>query len=79
MPQGSAYGAAMKPSQIGLHRLGLKTPFENLYWCNQSAGYSGICGTVGTGMRLYTMLTEDNFTKDIPYISDEERIKMLDE
>jgi len=75
-PQGNAYGAEMTPNSAS-SRLGARTPFRNLYWCNATSGLPGFYGTVTTGMDLYMDLTGDNFfdAADIP--SDEELINDL--
>ena len=60
-PVGNAYGQTMTPGEIGLGRFQMETPFKNFYFCNASAGYASIYGTVGNGMSLYSKLTGDNF------------------
>jgi len=60
-PYGTAYGADLIPSQIGLKRLKAPTPFPNFYWCNATSGWAGFHGTTGTGMSLYMDLTGDRF------------------
>ncbi len=76
-PYGTAYGAAMIPSQTGLNRLQASTPWKNLYWSNQSAGYPGMYGTVSTGMSLYTTLTGDHFLDEMEQKSDDEMIAAI--
>ena len=76
-PFGSAYGATMKPSQVGLNRLKATTPWRNFYWSNQSAGYSGMAGTVGTGLKLYATLTGDDVMAKAPKFADEEIIAQM--
>lgn len=58
-PKGNAYGSQLTPENVSLGRLKSKTPFKNFYWCNASSGGAGVCGTVGTGMRLYEQLMGD--------------------
>lgn len=76
-PFGTAYGAAMTPAQTGLNRLGAKTPWKNLYWSNQSAGYPGLYGTASTGISLYHELTGDNILERHPLRGDNEVIAAL--
>lgn len=59
-PGGNAYGATMTPSQVK-SRIRSETPFENMYWCNATSGWSGVYGTVTTGVALYAELTGDEF------------------
>ncbi|MEX1012701.1 MAG: NAD(P)/FAD-dependent oxidoreductase [Waddliaceae bacterium] len=66
-PYGNAYGSKMMPSNMGLGRLKADTPFENLLWCNASAGYAGVHGTISTGCNLYKRITgEEVMTKVAP-------------
>lgn len=75
-PEGTSYGALMNPEGMGLGRLKAShTPFENFYWCNQSAGYPGIYGTLSTGITLYSELTGDWFYDGAKAPSDDEAIK----
>lgn len=74
-PEGSCYGSAMIPSQVKT-RVRSKTPFENMYWCNATSGWSGVYGTVTTGMGLYSELTGDEFY-DPTKVSDEQFIADL--
>lgn len=60
-PAGNAYGQNMTPHEIGIHRLPMETPFKNFYFCNATAGYASVYGTVGNGITMYTKLTGDNF------------------
>lgn len=58
-PQGNAYGAALTPAHVGIHRKPLGTPLENLWMVNATAGFPSVAGTVGAGIRLYRELTGD--------------------
>ena len=60
-PKGNAYGASITPSQMGPGRLKAKSPWKNFFWCNATAGYGGVHGTVSTGVGLYMELTSDKF------------------
>lgn len=60
-PRGHAYAQALTPKNLGLGRLKSATPWKNFFWCNAASGYPGVCGTVGTGMRMYMELTGDRF------------------
>lgn len=51
-PFGNAYGAALVPAHVGSSRKPMKTPLDNLWLCNATAGWPSIGGTVGTGRRL---------------------------
>ena len=51
-PLGNAYGAALIPAHVRASRKPMKTPVENLWLCNATAGWPSIGGTVGTGRRL---------------------------
>ena len=51
-PQGNAYGAALVPAHVHADRRPRKTPIENLWLCNATAGWPSVGGTVGTGRRL---------------------------
>ncbi len=51
-PHGNAYGAALVPAHVHAARRPTKTPIENLWLCNATAGWPSIGGTVGTGRRL---------------------------
>ncbi len=75
VPFGSAYGAAMTPAQSGLNRLQQKTPIDNFYFCNATAGYPGMYGTVSTGMQLYMDLTGDYFFKGSEAPTDDEAVR----
>jgi phytoene dehydrogenase-like protein len=59
--KGSCYGSMMTPKNMGLSRLQATSPWENLFWCNASAGYAGTNGTISTGINLYSDLTGDRF------------------
>ncbi len=76
-PFGTAYGAAMRPDQVGLNRLKAKTPWTNMWWSNQSAGYPGLYGTASTGISLYHELTGDNIFERHPLKGDDEVIAAL--
>lgn len=76
-PKGNAYGAHFSPDQVGLNRLTSKTPWKNFYWCNATAGYAGMHGTVGNGIQLYMDLTGDRFYSPALAPTDEEMIARL--
>lgn len=77
VPKGSAYGAAMTPAQTALGRMNHESPWKNFYWCNATAGYPGVYGTVSTGMKLYMHLTGDQFYRGSDAPTDEEAIQQL--
>lgn len=58
-PQGNAYGAALTPANVGVHRRPFRTSLENLWMVNATAGMPSVAGTVGAGIRLYRELTGD--------------------
>ena len=60
-PMGNAYGQTMTPKEIGIRRFPMDTPFTNFYFCNATAGYASVYGTIGNGISLYAKLTGDNF------------------
>ncbi|MBI3632926.1 MAG: NAD(P)/FAD-dependent oxidoreductase [Candidatus Vogelbacteria bacterium] len=76
-PRGNAYGSHLTPKNMGLGRLKSDSPFRNLYFCNASSGYGGICPTVGTGNALYMKLTGDVFYRPSEEPSDNELVKMV--
>lgn len=77
-PEGSAYGSKMTPERMtGFNALKEDTPWENLYWCNQSSGYPGLYGTVSTGMQLYMDLTGDRFYDHMAVPTDDELIAQI--
>ena len=51
-PFGNSYGAALTPGQVHSARQPVKTPLENLWLCNATAGWPSVGGTVGAGRRL---------------------------
>ena len=55
-PEGNAYGAALTPANLTLGRGPRRTPLENLYVVNATAGYPGIAGTVQSACRLFEAL-----------------------
>jgi all-trans-retinol 13,14-reductase len=55
-PAGNAYGAALTPANIGVHRRPLQTSLENLWMVNATAGLPSVAGTIGAGLRLYREL-----------------------
>jgi all-trans-retinol 13,14-reductase len=58
-PEGNAYGAALVPQNLNVHRRPQKSSLENLWLVNATAGLPSVAGTVGAGLRLYTELTGD--------------------
>jgi phytoene dehydrogenase-like protein len=58
-PEGNAYGAALTPTNVGVHRRPFRTGLENLWMVNATAGFPSVAGTVGAGIRLYGDLTGD--------------------
>jgi phytoene dehydrogenase-like protein len=58
-PMGNAYGSALTPANMHVHRRPLKTDVDNLFMVNATAGFPSIAGTVGAGIRLYETLTGD--------------------
>ncbi|HEY8079965.1 MAG TPA: NAD(P)/FAD-dependent oxidoreductase [Labilithrix sp.] len=58
-PEGNAYGAALTPRNVGPARRPFKTPLENLWCANATAGFPSVAGAVGAGIRLYEELTGD--------------------
>lgn len=75
-PMGNAYGAEMTPENAA-PRLGAKTPFNNLFFCNATSGSPGVYGTTSTGMDLYTALTGDDFFHRMSVVRDDEIISHL--
>lgn len=59
-PRGNAYGAALTPANVGVHRKPLHTSIDNLWMVNATAGFPSVAGTVGAGIRLYQNLTGDS-------------------
>ncbi len=75
-PRGNAYGSHLTPKNMGLGRLKSETPFRNLWWCNASSGYGGICPTIGTGNALYMKLIGDKFYNPADEPTDEILIQL---
>lgn len=59
-PEGNAYGAALTPRNMGVHRRPFRTSLENLYMVNATAGFPSVAGVIGAGIRLYGDLTGDD-------------------
>ena len=57
---GNSYGSNLTPGNIGPDRLDHQTSLKNFYFCNASSGYPGFAPTIGTGARLYDLLTGDS-------------------
>jgi phytoene dehydrogenase-like protein len=58
-PEGNSYGANMTPQNMGLFKLGFKTGFRNLYFCNASSGFAGFAKAFQNGAQLYELLSGD--------------------
>lgn len=56
-PAGNAYGAALTPANVGVHRRPLHTSLDNLWMVNATAGLPSVAGTVGAGLRLFRELS----------------------
>lgn len=56
-PAGNAYGAALTPANVGIHRRPFRTSVENLWMANATAGLPSVAGTIGAGLRLHRELT----------------------
>jgi len=52
-PRGNAYGAELG---VPIRRVPMETPVPNLFFCNASAGWPSVAGTIASGMRLHKML-----------------------
>ncbi len=59
-PEGNSYGSNLTPKNFSSDRLNHKTSLKNFYFCNASAGYPSFNGTIGTGCKLYEILTGDS-------------------
>lgn len=60
-PAGNAYGAALTPRNVGIHRKPWRAAaIDNLWMVNATAGFPSVAGTVGAGMKLYKDLTGDS-------------------
>lgn len=71
-PRGNAYGSTMIPKQTN-SRVKMKTSFENLYFCNATAGYAGMNGTTSNGIMLYELVTGNQIFNPGEIRTDEER------
>ncbi len=56
-PFGNAYGAALTPANIGVHRRPFRTSLDNLWMVNATAGLPSVAGTIGAALRLHQELT----------------------
>ncbi len=56
-PAGNAYGAALTPKNVGFGRGPYRTPLENLWMVNATAGFPSVAGVMGAGLRLYEQLS----------------------
>jgi all-trans-retinol 13,14-reductase len=56
-PAGNAYGAALVPENIGVHRRPFRSSVENLWMVNATAGLPSVAGTIGAGLKLYAELS----------------------
>ena len=61
-PHGNSYGSDLTPRNFGPNRLNHETSLKNLYFCNASSGYPGFAGSIGTGVRLYEILSGDKIS-----------------
>jgi phytoene dehydrogenase-like protein len=64
-PEGNSYGANMTPDNMGLFKLGFKTGFRNLYFCNATSGYAGFAKAFQNGAQLYELLSRDTVPVNI--------------
>ena len=55
----------MTPKNMGLFKLGFKTGFSNLYFCNASAGFAGFAKAFQNGAQLYEQLSGDRVPVNI--------------
>ena len=55
-PAGNAYGAALTPANVGVHRRPFRSSLENLWMVNATAGLPSVAGTIGAGLRLFREL-----------------------
>jgi phytoene dehydrogenase-like protein len=58
-PEGNSYGASLVPENVTLARRPHRTPLENLWMVNATAGLPSVAGAIGAGARLYRELTGD--------------------
>lgn len=56
-PAGNAYGSALTPENVGVHRRPLRSSLDNLWMVNATAGLPSVAGTIGAGLRLYGELS----------------------
>jgi all-trans-retinol 13,14-reductase len=54
-PRGNAYGSILS-ADAAWPRTDFRTPLDNLYLVNASAGFPSVSGTVGSGLRLFDRL-----------------------
>jgi all-trans-retinol 13,14-reductase len=57
-PAGNAYGSALTPANVGVHRRPFRTSLENLWMVNATAGLPSVAGTIGAGLKLFRQLEE---------------------
>jgi all-trans-retinol 13,14-reductase len=55
-PAGNAYGAALTPRNVGIHRKPWRSGLGNLWLVNATAGMPSVAGAIGAGMRLFRSL-----------------------
>jgi phytoene dehydrogenase-like protein len=58
-PAGNAYGAALTPANVGVHRRPFRTSLENLWMVNATAGLPSVAGTIGAGLKLHRELVAE--------------------
>lgn len=56
-PSGNAYGAALTPANVGVHRRPFRTSLDNLWMVNATAGLPSVAGTIGAGLELFRELS----------------------
>ena len=61
-PAGNAYGAALTPANVGVHRRPFRTSLENLWMVNATAGLPSVAGTIGAGLKLHRELASTSAT-----------------
>lgn len=55
-PAGNAYGSALTPANVGVHRGPFQTSLGNLWMVNATAGMPSVAGTIGAGLKLFRQL-----------------------
>ena len=57
-PRGNAYGAALTPANVNANRAPRRSPLEQLYLINATAGYPGVAGMATMAMQLHRQLED---------------------